>query len=58
MVTAGYAQMQAEIRQMNREIAKIAKNNAERHQAERKISHCMYTPKSTMRRIRQKALVR
>lgn len=55
MAIYGYKQMQAELRSLNREIGKIAKQNADRHQAERKLSHCMHTPKSTMRKIRAKA---
>jgi len=57
MTTFGYKEMQAELRKLNREIGKIAKKNADSHQEERKISRVIYTPKETMRRIREKAKI-
>ena len=50
----GYNEMQAELKELNREIRKIAKSNADRHQKERRISTCMSTPKETITRLRQK----
>ena len=55
MVKYGYKEMLVELRKLNCEIGKIAKQNADKHREERKIGHCMYTPKETMRKIRRKA---
>ena len=55
MRKVGYNEMQAAIRELNREIRKNAKSNAERHQKERRISTCMSTPKETITRLRKKS---
>lgn len=55
MVTFNYSKMQDNSRIMRREIGNTAKLNAQKHQLERKHSHCMYTPQETMLRIRAKA---
>lgn len=58
MVTFGYRRMQEELRVLNKEIGKIAKQSADRSQAGRRVSYCMHTPKSTIYRIQEKAALR
>lgn len=54
----GYREAQAELRALNREIGKIAKTNADRHEWERKHPFLPYSVKQKrdfFRRIREQA---